>query len=144
MITFSKNSWHYKFNEWVGYVGLAPFNIATDRKSICTYFWSTVINLLGFVGWWVFGYLCLSGLGLLCVQGFYEVSIIDMTWLWLFGAGVLTLFILIIGGIIISFEKFSNYLRNNGNEEVDKIQSPLVEFIKAKKSKICPMIEVED
>ncbi len=119
MITFSKNSWHYKFNEWVGDVELPPFNQATCRKSICSYFWSTVFNLLGFVFWWGLVYAALSGLGSACMKEFYEVSLIDMTWLWLVGGVVIITVLLVVGGIIFSLEKLKEKISNK-EKLVDK------------------------
>ena len=105
MITFKKNSWHYKFNSWLEKQSSGPWLDATDCKSICPYFWYTVWNIT-----WVlvsslllFFMVSLSGAAILDMS---NPSITDLSWLWLVGVCgvvcILAVFILVATGTYLS------------------------------------------
>ena len=152
MITFKRNSWHYKFNSWLEKQSSGPWLDATDCKSICPYFWCTLWNItwtLLFI--LVFFFIAtLAGATSLSME---TISALDFSWLWLAGVGVVTsifgIFLLVAVGTYLIFDLTKNVLskifsqKGDATQE-DKEPSVVVEWVKAKKAKICPMIEFKE
>lgn len=156
MITFSKNSWHYKFNKFFKYKD-APFIDNTDCKSICPYFWGTVWNLAWVVIFsslvWVI--LTLAGGGVVKQLGILT-SLVEnpyqLFWLWLLGAipVVIVVGTLFSAVLCVSYsytfikDKTSKVFSKNNEESYNTEPNILIEWVKAKKAKICPMIEFKE
>lgn len=135
----SRNSWHFKLASSVftdtmwdaGYTG---------RISLCSYFWLVVLA----------GIVNLAALACLAVAVICGVSIMVVAPIvWLFtglaatqaGVGA------IIWGVLAS-ATFCHYLEKwwknrNRSKPAPKQSNILVEYIKAKKSKVCPIMEVK-
>lgn len=154
MITFSKNSWHYKFNDFLEYKEV-PWATATDCKSLCAYFWSTVWNMawtliLMSVVWLIF-----TLLGAVLLEKFATVSPLSEDWvqlLWVWVVGFLGV-VLGLGGIFLFarcvvlpwvFVKENTGKIFNAENNIDKQPNIFVEWVKAKKAKVCPMIEFKE
>lgn len=145
----SKNSWHYKLNKHVSN------NYYIPPKSLCLYFWQTVGKMLALVV--ALGGVCLIGLGFLSIILFLQTGITGWV-IWpeiIFELGaVLTaviLFLSMMGGVIATteghmkvFPEWMKITRFKKHEQVEKKPSLVVEYIKAKKEKVCPYIEWED
>ena len=141
MITFKKN-WLYRYNEWCD-GNLYTFDKVNDSRSICTYFWKSLWNLLGvnliyviiahtpsLCGVWVTEFNVLEGLGGFSL--FYIALLV--------GYVSLLAFILAATGIVLGC-KYITSLFKSGKEGKSSV---VIEYVKAKKAKICPMIEWED
>ena len=141
----NKNSWHYKTitEETLGVGGCSQYFVS---HSLCTYFWQVIASILlkgtlllvilpaglslfvtlpliSLVGWLVTGSLVEGDLGLIIL--FAEVLAV-LIWL-------------IVIGVDILRNKFNDY--RYVKESVDKGPSLVGQYIKAKKDKICPIIE---
>lgn len=123
----SKNSWHFKMHK-IFNAGMEP-----KYKSLCTYFWGTVFTALLF-----YVLLPLLGLGVLVLSTFPFVY---------FFTGDLSALApaIIIGGFEI-FALVTFWLDYRSKHYTRKIKEPTLvgEYIKAKKRKICPLIEFVD
>ena len=153
MITFKKNSWHYKFNKWAGEAESGPWINATSCKSICPYFWCTVWNIFWVLVFFLllFFMASLSGAAILDMS---DPSIADLSWLWIVGvcgvACIIGVFILVAVGIYLSLDYtkkgLSKVFSENKASTSGEYKEPnlVIEWVKAKKAKICPMIEFKD
>lgn len=153
----SVNSWHYKLNEKFFSSGRIP-------RSLCTYFWATVIRsvvamtLAGFV------LMIIAMIGIpvyTVVHNYFSTlpydpnavpGIIDVIGLVFFGvitgAIVGTIAVGIVAGIVWLIEnrnRLFKYIRTDKFEVVQTKVSEniLVQFLKAKKQKVCPIIQVD-
>lgn len=141
MLVFKKN-WIYRYNEWCNGNMFTVDNV-NDSKSICAYFWKTMWNLFpvnflylvvahapAVCGLWLERFNYLEG-----IQGFSAL------YCMLF-AGYLTLavFLLTLTGVILLYTKVGCYNENHKKSNPNLV----VEYLKAKKSKVCPMIKWED
>ncbi|UUW39770.1 hypothetical protein VP14_083 [Vibrio phage VPMCC14] len=141
MLVFKKN-WLYKYNEWCS-GNFATLDNVNDSKSICPYFWKSLWNLFGtntiylllahvplVAGMWISNTEMFSGLKGLALT--YTALLV--------GYILLILFFFVILGFVVLQEKLSNKIKSVGTPS----NNVVVEYIKAKKSKICPMIKWED
>lgn len=144
----NKNSWHYKAlkNPTLGVGGVYSWDIS---KSLCVYFW----QVLGMILVKIFALLvilpflvgCLVVLPLTSLLGWINTGVIvqqDLGFIALFVEGVA----LVLASFMFGVNKLKDIYksRENGRDEealVDKEPSLLVEYIKAKKKKLCPIIE---
>jgi len=153
----SKNSWHYRFNKFLAGDG----NYSRwhgETKTLCGYFWKTVlkISLLPFMAALV--YTLSFKLGKLfwleVLYGFtneqmkaYTLSGWELVWVPAFGL----LIIAVALTIIIAVPSYIGYrrdihrekkrLRRSLNNEPEPKPNIAVEYIKAKKRKICPLLD---
>lgn len=141
MLVFKKN-WLYKYNNWCS-GNFATIDNVNDSKSICPYFWKSLWNLLGtnmiyiilahvpsVMGIWITKvdlFNNLSGIGLL-----YTSLVV--------GYLCMILFFLCIFCCVIVQDNVKKLFKSKG----EKSNNIVIEYIKAKKSKICPMIKWED
>lgn len=150
----NENSWHYKL--------FKLFNDEWQRpKTLCTYFWSIVIPTF-FVS--IFGCAILVGLTIICAESLQHWIIFSSLWTLLPSAFILALLVvlLIIGLSVGLFvipahlhEKYKNYKwkkdyalhienidrKNKGLPPIQPKKSIIIEFLKARKAKMCPIIE---
>lgn len=128
----STESWHYKAIDYLNW---------DHSNSLCFYFWQAVGASLAFVG---FGVVLLFLLGiLLSFPGVIIASkyIVVHSWLYYFTwVSLSALFWIAIMGAIVGFIKFVDFLSHRKPKESNNI---VVSYIKAKKNKICPMIDFE-
>lgn len=136
------NSWHFRT--------VCRMNF-TPSRSLCVYFWQVVWST--FMLYLVFPAILL--VILICGVAFMPIPVGDFL-LWIFGADVniegLNSYLLRLGigyiGIIlvVGFWILCAYLKEKRSEKVasEKQDSILTSYIKAKKSKICPIIEFTD
>tara|TARA_B100001105_G_C22334864_1_gene418582 strand:- start:212 stop:673 length:462 start_codon:yes stop_codon:yes gene_type:complete len=153
MITFSKKSWHYKFNEFFEYKD-GPWLDARDCKSICTYFWSTVWNMAWSVLILGILYILTLLVGAAALDGCLGVNVSELPlwYLYVWLVGIVTLVIVFtisfvtFFGVFTGYDKLTDKIKNRNSDEnnVDKQPNIFVEWVKAKKSKVCPMIEFKE
>jgi hypothetical protein len=125
----SKKSWHYK---WVDTVWVETY-IPHTGNNLCKYFWMLVWSITAPILIALFVCFILFGVGYTLFMdgihwGFFNIGI---------ALFMLSLFII----PIIAISAFRKYISND-----TAIHTPtlLSEFIRAKKDKVCPMIDFED
>lgn len=145
MLTFKKN-WLYRYNEW-STGNLFTLDHVTNYKSLCSYFWGSVWNLLGAPFLLMFLTIVLSLLGNLILVLPFDLYVFEKgtlsNFFYLIATGISTwalLFLLIWSYIAFIHSKVVQLFNKSGNKEPNL----LVEYVKAKKSKICPLIKFED
>ncbi|ADX87986.1 hypothetical protein [Vibrio phage JSF13] len=140
MLVFKKN-WIYRYNEWC-HGNMFTIGNVNDSKSICSYFWKTMWNLVpvNLMYSMIAHTPAVAGLWLKKFEYFDKLTGLPALYTFLV-AGYLSLaaFGLILVGLAIIQSKFENRKQNS-----DKSPNLVIEYIKTKKSKICPMIEWED
>lgn len=123
-----KSSWHYRLHKKMT-GGFAP-----EYRSICSYFWGTVFMS------------CIAFVVIPMIAAFAALlALTPFIYFFTGDPGIIPLAI-IFGSLEIILLLLFGY-RRWSNNRAPKIKEPslVVEFIKAKKSKICPLIEyVED
>ncbi len=136
----SRKSWHYKRANSFNFV---------PSKSLCLYFWQVV---WGVVFWWIllpvsvviftvalFGCLPLAvGTFLIDVFGYVETGPKWVKALWGFGAGYL--FFLTFFTLMGAFAYYRK-VKSRKDSTTKKEDNLFIAYIKAKKRKICPLIE---
>lgn len=134
----NKNSWHYKVlsEKFCFMGGWDEWNISS---SLCVYFWQVVFRL--FTG---------VGLGLLVLSPFFSwtLIILDLTFSSILGAlltvmGLLVTFAAPFLGTLFVVVCVGEFIKNKlpRREYKEKEPNLIVEYIKAKKNKVCPIIE---
>ncbi|WFG77718.1 hypothetical protein VIPECOOM01_00093 [Escherichia phage vB_VIPECOOM01] len=146
----NESSWHYKL--------FKMFNDEWKRpKTLCAYFWSIAIPTF-FVSF--FGCTILAGLTIICAEIMQKWLIFGSLWTLIPSAFILAilLVLLIIGSFVIPaqlHEKYKDYKWKKDYalhvENIDRAykglppiqpkKSIIVEFLKARKAKVCPVIE---
>lgn len=110
------NAWHYKFYE-IGHSGCGP-----SRTNLCSYFWRT-----------------LSGMGLVTLLSILILGIIGILGFVSYNEPVAISIILVAVGAGIGLIRLGKYAKNN-------YQAPepglLRLYLKARKDKICPLVEI--
>lgn len=152
-----KKGWIYKYNDWC--TGKTfTLDWVNDSKSICPYFWKSLWNIGVPIGWYVLWQLFFGTMGL---QVFEKLGIMSseslstlpwyLNWgIFLISALSFTAGFLLINGLVVAIivgiyllkEKISSKVSNSMSE--DEPDNVIIAWVKAKKSKICPMIEWED
>ena len=145
-------SWHYRFNVW------RTNTWKTRRKNtLCSYFWFTVINM-AFISSAVA--VCV-GLVYMLGYGFHEellkygydflsfpyytghLIVLLLGCLLILCVVLVALVFLTVGwNVKLLFDKSIDLLNKRSNKE--KEPGLVMSYIKAKKSKICPIIEFKD
>ena len=150
---FSKNSWHYNFN----YFMCNSSRQIENTKSLCQYFWFTVWNVLKFLG----ASVAVLALAVVCLflthcaiaffLGAFGIFYAGDSWV----GGATMMLIVCVVALIMGFIEFihggikfwPHYISKHFTKvsEVVQEKSPslVVEYVKATKSKICPVIEWE-
>ncbi|CAH9014536.1 conserved hypothetical protein [Vibrio phage 501E54-1] len=149
----------YKYNNWCD-GNLFTRDYVNNSKSICPYFWGSVwnvlfVNALYLIVFTVLGIvvslLSVEGVGLfenwLGEKGSWlyfgkRIFIGTATWVSIIGtiAGIVYSYIVfLLPRIINLLQKYSR-----ADKTTPKKPNLLVEWVKAKKNKVCPMIEWED
>ena len=141
----NKNSWHYRLltGDIFGIQGVNSWNVSS---SLCLYFWQVVFKLLWkgvalfFLTPFVINSLLIlplvSTLGLITtgviVQGDTGLTVLVMELI------VIIVFVIVLAGLsLYTFLKDKTDLA----DVVEKDPNLFVEYIKAKKNKLCPIIE---
>ncbi|UZV39720.1 hypothetical protein APT65_00117 [Trabzonvirus APT65] len=145
MITINKNSLIHRFNKKCG--------IKDDwwwdsQVSLCPYFWGTIGSLLKFLFFSGVALVFLSVVGSAILKGFFGDSIFDTYWIYLspiIGAITISLLlvltVVVVEGILWCRRKL--YDRKVGKPVVEKDPSIFFEYIKSKKNKFCPRIQIK-
>ncbi|SOK59305.1 Phage protein [Yersinia phage fHe-Yen9-03] len=152
----STNSWHYKMNEYV--YDMLNKNIS---NSLCGYFWQTVfapiitltIVLLGLVVISILSWGAFYLVGALFSNFLVWINVLPESFQllkkvfnWRF-IPMSILFDVLVVGVFYSKHKYSSYKERKIEEakekgiQIDSKPLLVVEYIKAKKRKICPLIE---
>lgn len=143
-------SWHYRFNVW------RTNMLMTKRKNtLCSYFWFTVFNMafISFISGVVIGIVYMLG------YSFHDTVLIQYGWDFIsmpfyvsipviFFSGViivsivvlLALFLFFVGSCAVHIFNKIKTVYSDSKKEPGLVMS----YIKAKKSKICPIIEFKD
>lgn len=137
----SKNAWHYKV-----------LMVEDQQKiqygtNLCAYFWMVVVALLMWTAGIAAAVLVISAVGICAWLATY-------VWYFMIGGafGIESfevrniLLSLVVNGILIAAWLWSIFVRarSKRKKEVRESSNILVEYVKAKKQRICPIIEFED
>lgn len=151
MLTFKKN-WLWKYNRWCDGMVFTRDGVH-NANTLCSYFWGSVYNLIGFpfsciIMTHTLGFVMGAPLGALGLWevinnfagegswlGFYLNIILGYLWIGLICLLVWAYIVLLLKPIKRVFKKKST---------LENKPSVVKEFLKAKKEKVCPMIEFED
>ena len=140
MLVFKKN-WIYRYNDWCDGNCFTIDNV-NDSKSICSYFWKTMWNLIPVnLMYCVLAHVpAVCGIWLKQFEFFDGMPGFPALYICLV-AGYLSfaVFVLILVGFVVIYSKFESRKQNS-----DKDTNLVIEYIKAKKNKVCPMIKWED
>ena len=127
-----KDSWHYRFIKWTG---------KDPSPNLCNYFWQVVgpplfVTLIALL-------LVIAVAGMIFEHGW---SLLWMIPLGLLGGAVL---ILIIASVALGYETlrekyFGPKPVKEPKPEKEKKPNIFIEWLKAKKAKVCPILEFED
>lgn len=144
-------SWHYRFNVW-------RTNTSTTKRknTLCSYFWFTVFNMtfISFISGIFISLIYMIGYRFheeLVKHGWDFISMpfyVSIPAIFFSGAIILAIFVLLalfllfVGcGAVHVFNKIkTTYSEKHSKKE----QGLVMSYIKAKKSKICPIIEFKD
>jgi hypothetical protein len=154
----SKNSWHYKLNK------LAQTGACYDLiygMSLCQYFWYTVSAILKILGV-ICGGVFLLGLMLGFLYLFVITPINSLSYL-LIGVGfdanieqglvflTMELAFVSFAGLLAAlrgemavFPKWLKFKTIKPKQKKESKPNLIVEYIKAKKAKVCPLVKLED
>lgn len=170
-VTINKTAWHFRWLKWIRFIGereysnykpvynaegsFLGYNSVTrvevrGPKSICPYFWMLVGSFVLFAAGIgvVLGALGLIGLGLFylvkwCIANpvqFFEI-------LAFVGAAVSLVALVIFGGPrlfrFLGRKSMDRYYKKLANQK-EKQPSVVLTYIKAKKEKVCPLVEYVD
>lgn len=153
----TKKSWHYKLATSVNTD--VSYQLKHDYPvSLCQYFWSVVV---AGVGWFIMGWfaLFLSWAFLTPLATFFvaftgtDLGISFLAFSSKLGLGIFPLFWVLIPLIVGAVEwlngniKFApDWMKLNIQRSPNKEKKPslIVEWVKAKKAKVCPLVEVSD
>jgi hypothetical protein len=154
----SKNSWHYKLNK------LAQTDACYDLKygmSLCQYFWCTVFAILKLLGVASGGLFILYGVFII-FHLFVLTPINSLSYLLLgvgFDANIEVGIIVLIAELVLItmagvygaargeidvFPKWLKFKTNKPKQDKESKPNLIVEYIKAKKAKVCPLVKLED
>ena len=145
-VTISRSSWHYRMTDWVwGIFDKDP------GQSLCVYFWQALLAPVIFLG-----------LAVLCIMAVVCMSL----WIFYFSGAALCDFLVLIHVLPKSFDMVPNtfnwlhvlvsvlihgsifghifYKHTRPEKDKPKEDNFVVAFVKAKKRKICPIIEYKD
>ena len=131
----NKSSWHYRYMKWVdekhgGLYGFPP-------KNLCQYFWMFVWALLKIPLLFV-----ITGL---IVGGFLYVLLLGFAWpFYTFEGLLIPQFISFVCVCIAMIGLLSNFIYMRSEESPDSVCSLAVNYLKAKKQKVCPIIKYEN
>jgi len=128
------NSWHYKL------ICFADFGIPNN---LCAYFWKVVFSALFLVAMAIF---------VLFLAATATIAVTSFIWVWFFGIeyeiGIFAMIMYCFVGFFILHSKSYPQRGIWAVEIVGRRESTepnlLIEWIRAKKQKICPMIEFID
>ncbi|QPB08933.1 hypothetical protein CPT_Metamorpho_196 [Klebsiella phage Metamorpho] len=154
-MNINKNSWHYKMNFW-----FKSGNIWKMPKTLCGYFWTTVMHLV----------MCLAGFLFVSMVGimFGAPLVVDAglgawlgissgIWTWIVSAivGIIAVIVLVsviaitAFSILFGFSKTKEAIKEiKSKKEAARISAGLptkeapmfIQYLKARKQKVCPMI----
>ena len=122
-MNISKKSWHYKLNSFMS----RSFSMRWDWN-LCRYFWRTVGSLLQLAVFLLLVMLVGIGLGIGTITAF--TTKVD----WVVTGSIL-LIIIVVYCLIKSFCRFNAWIKTTPN------LSLLRDYVKAKKQKVCPIID---
>ncbi len=114
-----RNSWHYKISNWGSWGG--------RNDNLCLYFWRLVLKVL-------FVVVCICA-----ISGFIYLLCIDFYFRF---AWVVVLYFLFSVGVSVLAVWFTRTQLGKSPEIPGS--NILIEYLKAKKAKICPLIEYTD
>lgn len=154
----NKNSWHYKLMDYWDYKIIDQL-LYGNNVTLCKYFWNTIGAILQSVG---FVLMICTAIALLSLC-FFGIIVAPINYLLTAyfgvpelceGLGVVTIFLFwVILPIIAGFEEYMrgnikgipDWMRSTPKEEVVVTKSPNLvwEYLKAKKAKVCPLIQLE-
>lgn len=155
---FKKNGtwgWLYKYNQWCN-GNLCTINHVNASQSICPYFWKSMWNLVAVnTIYLVLGSVMSVLLSLIPVEGlglFTDWVGENGTWIYFFknilvGLGTLaSVFFVVWVWLAFLMEPVFKFFRKFKSDKppVEKEPNMAIEWVKAKKNKVCPMIEWED
>ena len=148
MLTFKKN-WLYKYNEWCTGNWATRYNVHKSN-TLCDYFWGSIWNLVVVNIWYIFLFHII-GMAFsipLLASGVLDKFFILKGFSGLYisiGFGYLSAALVVGVSMTYTFliEPFLQK-RKSKKEKVESKPSVAVEYAKAVKSKVCPLIKFED
>lgn len=148
----SKNSWHYKLltDKMFGFFNPVFYDMDISR-SLCIYFWQVILVIALRI---LLAIIVISPLHVLLAFGLdgHVVTgsgILDIFFFINFLTGLIVSGLLglsiVLGSLKLIYWKIEEYLpEKKKQEKKPKQPNILVEYIKAKKEKVCPMIEFKE
>ncbi|QDH49064.1 hypothetical protein PHYNN_235 [Pantoea phage Phynn] len=149
------NSWHYRFNSWK-----TDSYKTESKKTLCSYFWFTVKNIVFVMSWPVLIFIVLGLVGITMMHdttpawaGWWNANpsgwlqLLSYPLLGLIFIAVIGLGALIIVAVVCVLVDVITYvvLFFRGLSKKKEGSSGLVmSYLKARKEKICPVIKFED
>lgn len=146
----NERSWHYRFNVW------RSSEWKTKRKkTLCSYFWFTVLNIALFSAFVAAIILILATVGNGMCQDYVNQSFYDVYSLPLYfqlplfpviaiiGMAVVIALVMMVFGSLYGIRAMLVWVINRLENKSGHKSNPglIVSFIKAKKAKVCPLIE---
>lgn len=129
-VKINSKSWHYRWYTLLNNI---------EPTNLCGYFWFVLLSILIIV---------LVSSAVLGFAILVAVKLFTWDWQWLqgigIGLGVLVVMFALIAGLSLGIEKVARFVKG----KLPKKQQPssfwkvTKEFVKAKKSRFCPIIEV--
>lgn len=145
MITINKNSLVHKFNVKLGIKDEWWWD---SQVNLCPYFWGTIGSLLKFLFFSGAALAFFGVFGSAILKGFFGDSIFDTYWIYLspiIGAIAISLLFVLTAVVVesILWCRRKVYDRRAGKSVVEKEPNIFFEYVKAKKNKFCPRIQIK-
>lgn len=152
----NKNSWHFKLHKWVVSPVYQKLKYG-ENVSLCRYFWGTVGCVIAAIFTLMFSTVVVMAVFSTVTSPLYFL-LVAFTGLDFLGKGyadvggvflIISIPISLIIGLIAAFrgemEVFPSWLKfSSENTRVQRKPSLILNYVKAKKDKICPLVELED
>ena len=156
----SKNSWHYKLLDFFKFDVIYDLRLGIN-VSLCRYFWNVVVGLMAVGGCVVLGSAAVFLIGALTFLaviapisyltqsyfgfGWDYASTHGVSMIWIMWV-VLPLAVGITGAFKGELKVFPSWMKVNNKPRIKKAKKPniFMEYLKAKKAKVCPLVEVSD
>lgn len=160
-MNINKDSWHVKLHKWMETETYRDLHY-NRPVGLCWYFWATIGALLKLIGGVLVGTILLCALGYAVIMilsplyflfasytgwhflsdDYYETSLLVMIVLWI----IFPLVVGVIASLSGEMRVVPNWMKLDKHYTPAKPKQPSLvwEYIKAKKSKVCPIVKLEE
>lgn len=148
-----KNSWHYRMNVWKRHAWRVERN-----KTVCSYFWFTVMTmlrvavvpLLSYIGLFILGGSLLHDMRVPALDGipaYWDIIVYPLNGV-AFICGILTIcaFVIAFFWAVVHTCSWVKKKLNSQPKKEKAVREPglLASYLKARKEKVCPIIKFEE